>query len=103
MSKMSKVAFIVLKSPQEQDPTHMMRRFADKNDASVILFEDGVFHAQQTAHAERLKEAADEVLVNKEDFEARGFGQSDLKVGRLVDYPEIVDTIMERTDRTVTL
>lgn len=103
MSRMTKVAFVVLKSPQEQDPTHLIRRLADKKDSCVILFEDGVYHAQTAAHAEKLKGAAEEIFVNKEDFEARGFSQSDLRVGKLVDYPEIVDAIMEHTERTVTL
>jgi sulfur relay protein TusB/DsrH len=100
---MPKTAFLVLKSPQELDPTHMVGRFTDKADASMILVEDGVYQALVSPAAEKLKFAANEVLVSREDIEARGFSQSDLKIGRAVDYPEIVDWIMERTERTITI
>lgn len=100
---MPKTAFIVLKSPQELDPSHMVKRFADHGDASVILLEDGVYQALQAAPARKLAEVADETLVSLEDVEARGFAPSDLKIGRAVDYSGIIDCIMERTERTVTL
>jgi sulfur transfer complex TusBCD TusB component (DsrH family) len=47
--------------------------------------------------------AAHEILVSKEDMEARGFSSPDLKAGKAVEYGEIVDCIMERTERTVTI
>ena len=100
---MPKTAFIVLKSPQEQDPTHMMRRFSEKQDASVVLLVDGVYHALLAPAAERLANAASEVLVSRGDIEARGFSASDLKVGKSVEYADIIDCIMERTERTVTV
>lgn len=100
---MPKTAFIVLKSPQELDPTHTVKRFADKTEASVILVEDGVYQALLTATAQKLGSVAHEVLVSKEDIEARGFTPNDLKVGKVADYPDIVDCIMERTERTVTI
>lgn len=98
-----KTAFIVLKSPQEQDPTHMIKAFSAKEDASVILVEDGVLQALSATAGERIVESASEVLVSKEDLEAKGFSQSDLKIGRAIGYPEIIDCIMERTERTVTV
>lgn len=98
-----KTAFIVIRSPQELDPTHMMHRVASKDEASVILFEDGVYNAVRKKSAERLGEAAHEVLVAADDLEARGFSQKDLKVGKAVPYEDLVDCIMERTDRTVTV
>jgi len=100
---MPKTAFLVLKSPQELDPTHMMKRFADKADSSVVLVEDGVYQAILEAPAERLGKTAHEVLVSHDDLEARGFGASDLKIGKVADYPAIIDCIMERTDRTITI
>jgi sulfur relay protein TusB/DsrH len=100
---MPKTAFIVLKSPQEQDPTHMVSRLADKQDASAILLEDGVYQAIQVTAADRLEKAVHEVYVALDDVEARGFSPSDLKVGKAVGYADIVDCIMERTERTVTL
>jgi hypothetical protein len=36
-------------------------------------------------------------------MEARGFTQADLKLGVAVGYDDIVDCIMERTERTVTV
>ena len=100
---MPKTAFLVLKSPQELDPTHMIGRFSDKADASMILVEDGVYHALVDTAARKLGQAAHEVLVSSEDVEARGFSSSDLKIGKAVGYPEIVDCIMERTERTITI
>jgi sulfur relay protein TusB/DsrH len=98
-----KTAFIVLKSPQEQDPTHMIRAFSSKEDASIILVEDGVLHALSVTASERIAKIGTDILVSKEDLEAKGFSQSDLKVGRAIGYPEIIDCIMERTERTVTV
>ena len=100
---MPKTAFIVLKSPVELDPTHLMKRLADRQDATALLLEDGVYQAVQTLAADRLGKVAGEVLVSHEDLEARGFGTSDLKLGKAVGYPEIVDCLMERTERSITL
>jgi len=98
-----KTAFIVLKSPQEQDPTQMIRAFSSKEDASVILVEDGVLQALTVDASERISKSVSEVLVSKEDLEAKGFSSADLKVGKAIGYPEIVDCIMERTERTITV
>lgn len=100
---MTKIAFLVLKAPVEQDPTHMMGRFAGKEDATAMLVEDGVYQAIVDGASRRLSEAAHEVLVSREDLEARGYDGSDLKIGRAVGYEELVDCIMERTERTVTV
>jgi sulfur relay protein TusB/DsrH len=98
-----KTAFIVLKSPQESNLSHMLTRIADKVDATAILIEDGIYQALSQFSASKLMASVSEVLVSGEDLEARGFAAKDLKVGRAVDYPEIVDCIMERTERTITL
>jgi sulfur relay protein TusB/DsrH len=98
-----RTAFVVIRSPQELDPTHMMHRVASRDEASAILFEDAVYNALQAAPAERLGRSAHEVLVAADDLEARGFSQKDLRVGRAVAYDDIVDCIMERTERTVTV
>ncbi len=98
-----RTAFVVIRSPQELDPTHMMRRVATRDEASVILFEDAVYNAVRRDHAERLGRAAHEVLVAADDLEARGYSQDDLRVGKAVQYDDIVDCIMERTERTVTV
>ncbi len=100
---MPKTAFIILKSPQEQDPTHAMRRFVDGHAPSAILLEDGVYQAVLPEAADKLGKAATDVLVSLEDLEARGLGAGDLKVGRTAGYPEVVDWIMERTERTITV
>ncbi len=98
-----KTAFIALRSPQEADPSHAIRRFAEKDDATVILFEDGVYNAVHPKASEGLGAVAHEVFVCSEDLEARGFSPADLKVGKAVGYPEIIDCIMERTERTLTI
>ena len=98
-----KVAFIVLKSPQELDPSHTVARLSARDDACAILFEDAVYNAVHEELANRLGTVAGEVLVAADDLEARGFSPSDLKVGRVAGYEDIVDCIMERTERTVTV
>ncbi|MDH3365537.1 MAG: sulfurtransferase complex subunit TusB [Thermoplasmata archaeon] len=100
---MVKTAFIVIRSPQELEFTETIRRLAQQDDASVILFEDGVYNALQKERAQQLNEVAAEVMVAVDDLEARGFSGSDLKAGKTADYDDIVEMIMERTDRTVTV
>ena len=100
---MVKTAFIVMRSPQELNPVEAIRRLAGREDATVILLEDGVYNALQAERAERLKGSAADVAVARDDLEARGFQESDLKVGRAVDHDDIIETIMERTERTVTI
>ena len=74
-----------------------------REEASAILFEDAIYHAVRGEMAEELGEVTNDVLVVSDDLNARGFGEGDLKVGRAVGYDDIVDEIMERTERTVTL
>jgi sulfur relay protein TusB/DsrH len=100
---MPKSAFIILKSPQELDPTHGIKRLADSRDASAILLEDGVYQALVSGASKKLSESVHEVLVSREDLEARGFTAQELKIGKVVEYADVIDCIMERTDRTVTL
>ena len=80
----------------------MIKRLSEKADASVILVEDGVYQALIPAPADRLSKATSQILVSREDLEARGFDPSELKAGSAVEYADIVDLIMEKTDRTVT-
>jgi len=98
-----KTAFIELKSPRESDPANTISRYATKAESTIILFEDGVYHAVVKHAADKLKAGASEVLVAADDLEGRGFSSADLKVGRAVEYAEIVESIMERTERTITL
>ncbi len=100
---MPRTAFVILKSPQEQDPTHSMRRVAEPAESSAILLEDGVYQALLAGAAEKLGKAAADVLVSRDDLEARGFGPADLRIGRAAEYGDIVDCIMERTERSVTV
>jgi sulfur relay protein TusB/DsrH len=98
---MVKTAFIVIRSPQELDPAEMIRRLAGREEASIILFEDGVYNALQKERAAVLDEVAAEVIVAEDDLQARGFSGADLKTGKTTSYDDIVDMIMERTERTV--
>jgi len=100
---MTKIAFLVLKSPQDQDPSHMIGRLSEIQNATAILIEDGVYQALQKDSAKTLTRTTHEILVSKEDMEARGFSASDLKAGKAVEYDDIVDCIMERSERTVTI
>ncbi len=100
---MSRTAFVILKSPREQDPIKSVRRFSEQAEASAILLEDGVYQATLKESADRLAVAVSEVLISKEDLEARGFSAEDLKTGKAVGYGEIIECIMERTDRSMTL
>jgi sulfur relay protein TusB/DsrH len=100
---MAKTAFIVIRSPQELDPVEMIRRLAGKDEATVVLFEDGVYNALQEERARSLDQVATEVFVAQDDLQARGFSGDDLKTGKAVGYDDIVETIMERTDKTVSV
>jgi sulfur relay protein TusB/DsrH len=100
---MVKTAFLALKSPQEQDPSDMIGRLAARDDAHVILVEDAVYNALDPRRAQRLKEVAAEVYVAADDLAAKGFSETDLRAGRTIDYGGIVELIMERTERTVSL
>lgn len=100
---MVKTAFIVIRSPQELDPCGVIGNMSDRDDSVVILFEDAVYNAVLADRAERLRETASIVQVARDDLEARGFSNDDLRVGKAVEYGEIVETIMEDTDRTVSV
>lgn len=100
---MVKTAFILLRSPQELQPAELIASMVGREEASAILFEDAVYHAVRGDMAEDLGEVTRDVLVISDDLNARGFDAADLKVGRVVGYDEVVDEIMERTERTVTL
>ncbi|UCE45273.1 MAG: sulfurtransferase complex subunit TusB [Methanobacteriota archaeon] len=100
---MVRTAFIVIRSPQELDPVETMHRLADRDDSTAILFEDGVYNALQPKRSALIANAAADVIVAHDDLEARGFRESDLKVGKAADYDQIIETIMERTERTVTI
>ncbi|MDH4123877.1 MAG: sulfurtransferase complex subunit TusB [Thermoplasmata archaeon] len=98
-----KTAYIVLKSPQEQNPSHLIGRFSGRDESTAILVEDGVYQAMHMDASRRLKDAASTILVSREDLLARGFTERDLKAGKATDYGEIVESIMEHTERTITL
>ena len=100
---MVRTAFIVIRSPQELDASRIIADMSDSEDAVAILFEDAVYNAVLAERAERLRETVGEVQVARDDLEARGFSVDDLKVGRAVEHADIVETIMEETDRTVSV
>ena len=100
---MVKTAFIVIRSPQELDASRIIADMSDRDDAVVILFEDAVYNAVLAERAERLRETVSEVHVARDDLEARGYDGGDLKIGKAVEYSDIVETIMETTDRTVSV
>ena len=100
---MVKTAFIVIRSPQELDPSKVIGNMSEKDDSTAILFEDAVYNAVLADRAEKLRGVVSEVKVARDDLEARGFSGEDLKIGRTVEYGEIVETIMESTDRTVSV
>ncbi|MCJ2533114.1 MAG: sulfurtransferase complex subunit TusB [Candidatus Thermoplasmatota archaeon] len=100
---MVRTVFLALRSPQEQDPSEMIRRFASREEAYLVLVEDAVYNALDPRRAEGLKEVAHEVYVVKDDLAAKGFSEADLKAGKVTDYEGIVELIMEETERTVTL
>ena len=97
------IAYLVLKSPHEQSPAHMIGRFSRREDSTAILLEDGIYHSIEANASKDLGNATIEVLVSREDLYARGFSEDDLKLGRTASYGDIVDCIMERAERTITL
>jgi len=97
------MGYLILKSPHEQNPACTIGRLSDREDSVAVLVEDGVYHAIEEDAGKALGGVVNEVLVSGEDLSARGFSESDLKLGKAVSYGDIVECIMERTERTITV
>lgn len=98
-----KIAYLILKSPHEQDPADMIARFSSRDDSIAILFEDGVYHAIEEDAGRKLGIAVKEVLVARDDLIARGFSEADIKIGKTASYGDVVECIMERAEQTITV
>ena len=74
------------------------------NELAVLLVQDGVYLADRGCpHSGELRELGVKVYASRAHVEERGIAGRLVIDVELVDYPEIVDLIMERYDRVVSM
>ncbi|MGD0818182.1 MAG: sulfurtransferase complex subunit TusB [Methanomassiliicoccales archaeon] len=101
---MPSILFLLFKSPHEFGTSlEMIDKIAGDRKRAAILFEDAVYYAVDHQQGRRLLESAMEVFVMSDDLKARGFGGKVMTGFKEIEYPEAVDLIMERFDKTITL
>lgn len=99
---MKSIAFVILKSPSEGNPTDLIKTLAKDAKISVILLEDGVYWTVQKDKKKHLEDLKAEIFSAKDDLIARGFDEVTEGVN-VVDYESIVEVIMEECDKVITL
>ena len=99
---MKSIAFVILKSPSEADPTGLIKTLTGDAKISIILLEDGVYWAVMGDKKKRLQEFKAEIFAASDDLISRGFDGPSGGV-KVVDYERIVEIIMEEYDQVITL
>jgi len=99
---MKTIAFVLLKSPYENDPTGLIRTLAKDAKRSVILMEDGVYWAAIDEKRKHLLESGIKIHAALDDLKARGFDEPAEGVDAM-DYERIVEVMMEEYDQVITL
>lgn len=94
--------FMTLKSPHEFCGSHLLRQAAKGSKSALVLFEDAVIFAANERMGRELLTAVQEVYVMKDDWEARGLPLA-VPEFKIIDYPEVVELIMERYEQTITV
>jgi len=100
---MSSILFILLKSPYEYHSLENLNKIAGNEKRAVVLFEDAVYFAVDKKKSTELLDLVDKVYVIADDLHARGFGEQLAEGYQVIDYPAVVDLIMEEYDQTITL
>jgi len=80
----------------------LVRSSAKGARSALVLFEDAVIFAANAKMGRELLTAVQDVYVMKDDWEARGLPLA-VPEFKIVDYPEVVDLIMERYEQTITV
>ncbi len=74
------------------------------NEVAILLVQDGVFLADKGCeHSKNLADLNVPVFASKNHVEERGIGKRLVVDAKLVDYPEIVDLVMEQYDKVVSV
>ncbi len=75
---------------------------SQNNEVGVLLVQDGVFMADRgCAHSQELAKFNVPVYASKVHIEERGIAERLVLDVKPVDYPEIIDLVMEKYDRVV--
>jgi len=94
--------FITMKSPHEFSGLQLMRSSAKGAKSALVLFEDAVIFTANAKMGKELLTAVQDVYVMRDDWEARGLPLA-VPEFKIVDYPEVIDLIMERYEQTITV
>jgi len=97
---MASKLFLVLKSPGEWGGMDLLKSLAE-DDSAVVLLNDAVMFALRDEGVARLKEACTEVYAMKDDLQGRGIRPADGVVE--IDYPRLVELIMDDFQQTITV
>jgi sulfur relay protein TusB/DsrH len=101
---MASILFLLFKSPHEFGTSmDMIDKLAGDEERAAILFEDAVYYAVDQKNGSKLLASAKEVFVMSDDLQAKGFGGKAMPGFKEIEYPEAVELIMERFDKTITL
>ena len=72
------------------------------DEVGVLLVQDGVFLADKgCAHSEELASLGVPIFASKIHVEERGISDRLVVDAKLVDYPDMVDLIMEQYDKVI--
>lgn len=100
---MRSTLFILLKSPNEYQTLDQIAALGGDDHIGVILLEDATLFPLYEEKKEELISVSDERYIMGEDLNARGFKGKAGKEFQIVDYPTMVDLIMDGYARTITL
>ncbi len=101
---MTSILFLLFKSPHEFGASlDMIDKIAGDGERAAILFEDAAYYAVDKKNGAKLLSSVKEVFVMSDDLQAKGFGGKAMPGFKEIEYPEAVELIMERFDKTITL
>lgn len=100
---MTSLLFVMLKSPHENVNLELVDELGKGSRKAALLFEDAVYYAVDKKQGKHLSDHVDEIYVMADDLAARGFKGKATGKFKEIDYPEAVEVIMEKYDRTITI
>ncbi|MDH7508360.1 MAG: sulfurtransferase complex subunit TusB [Methanomassiliicoccales archaeon] len=100
---MPSVLFVLLKSPSEYHSLEHLHKIAGNEKRAAVLFEDAVYFAVDRRRSKELLDIVGRAYIISDDLKARGFSEQDAKGYEVIDYPAVVDLIMEEYDQIITV
>jgi sulfur relay protein TusB/DsrH len=100
---MASTLFLLLKAPNEYHSLDTIAAIGGEDHIGVVLFEDATYFPFYPEKKEEILSVADEVYLMRDDLEARGFLDRVGKGFQVIDYPLLVDLIMQGYEQTITL